>query len=61
MSVQQRSPFGLRMTDDLKEWVKEQARKDGRSMNNAILQILREKREAARAPDRHAATAAKSA
>lgn len=36
------SPFGLRMPDDLKEWVKEKARTEGRSMNNTIVQVLRE-------------------
>jgi len=37
---QQRSPFGLRMPDDLHEWVKEQAQEQGRSMNNFVVQLI---------------------
>lgn len=39
----QRAPFGLRMPDELKEWTKRKAHEDGRSVNNLIVQILREK------------------
>lgn len=38
---QQRGPFGLRMPDDLKMWVKMKARMEGRSMNNMLVQIIR--------------------
>lgn len=40
------APFGLRMPEDLKEWVKKKARMEGRSMNNTIVQILREMKAA---------------
>lgn len=34
------SPFGLRMPEDLKEAIAERAKKNGRSMNSEIVQIL---------------------
>ena len=37
---QQRGPFGLRMPDDLHEWVKEQAKEQGRSMNNFVVHLI---------------------
>ncbi|UFS64871.1 MULTISPECIES: Arc family DNA-binding protein [Paracoccus] len=39
-------PFGLRMPDEVKDWIKEKARREGRSMNSQIVQMLREKKEA---------------
>lgn len=43
--TQQRPPFGLRMPDDLKMWVKMKARMEGRSMNNLIVRLLTEAME----------------
>lgn len=43
MTARQIPPFGVRMPDDLKAWVIGEARKEGRSMNNLIVQTLREK------------------
>lgn len=40
------SPFGLRMPPDLHGWVKEQAQQAGRSMNNWLVQVVRERRAA---------------
>lgn len=40
-------PFGLRMPDDLKEWVKETAQKEGRSQNNLVVRLLEGARAAA--------------
>lgn len=38
------APFGLRMPDDLKEWLKEQAALNRRSLNSEILARLEESR-----------------
>jgi len=35
-------PFGVRMPDDVKQWVEEQAAKNMRSQNAEIVFILRE-------------------
>ncbi|SES08699.1 Arc family DNA-binding protein [Sphingobium sp. YR768] len=35
------APFGLRIPDDLKAEVKALARRDGRSMNNHIVHVLK--------------------
>ncbi|MGR3495222.1 Arc family DNA-binding protein [Citreimonas sp.] len=37
---QKRPPFGLRMPNDLHEWVKEKAEEQGRSMNNFVVTTL---------------------
>lgn len=39
--AQERTPFGLRMPDNVKEWVKRKAEREGRSANNLIVQVLR--------------------
>lgn len=44
---QQTPPFGVRMPDDLKEWIKETAQKEGRSQNNLVVRLLQGAREAA--------------
>lgn len=44
---QQTPPFGLRMPDDLKEWIKETAQKEGRSQNNLVVRLLESARAAA--------------
>ena len=36
------SPFGVRMTDEMRAQVEERARQNGRSMNSEIVQILKE-------------------
>lgn len=47
MSEEERTtPFGLRMPKDLRDWVRERARRNDRSMNGEIIAILREKRDA---------------
>lgn len=38
----QTAPFGLRMPDDLKDWVKATAKQEGRSANNLIIRLLEE-------------------
>ncbi len=43
------APFGLRMPEELKEKVAERAKKNGRSMNAEIVQILQEALDADRA------------
>lgn len=40
------APFGLRMPDELKAEVKALAKRDGRSMNNHIVRVLRDDVEA---------------
>ena len=40
MKTKQMPPFGLRLPDDLKDWVKEKAEEQGRSMNNFIVRQL---------------------
>ncbi len=40
-------PFGLRMPNDLKGWVKETAQKEGRSQNNLVVSLLESARAAA--------------
>lgn len=40
MQTKQIPPFGLRMSEDLKAWVKEKAEEQGRSMNNFIVRQL---------------------
>lgn len=40
MPRRQGPPFGLRMPDDLKEWIKEKAKREGRSANNLIVHLL---------------------
>ena len=51
MTRQQRPPFGLRMPDDLKEWIKERAKREGRSANNLIVHLLNGVRCEAEATD----------
>ena len=36
------SPFGVRMTDEMRAQVEERAKQNGRSMNSEIIQILKE-------------------
>lgn len=36
------SPFGVRMTDEMRAQVEERAKQNGRSMNAEIIQILKE-------------------
>lgn len=44
--TKQIAPFGLRMPDDLKDWVKTTAKREGRSANNLIVRLLEEARTA---------------
>lgn len=44
--TRQIAPFGLRMPDDLKAQVKAHAKRDGRSMNSQIVQVLKNAIEA---------------
>lgn len=44
---QKRPPFGLRMPEDLHEWVKEQAAASGRSMNNFVVHLISTAKEKA--------------
>jgi hypothetical protein len=46
MDKKQISPFGVRMPDDLKMWVKMKSRMEGRSMNNMIVLLIRKAMEA---------------
>ena len=39
------SPYPLRLDVSLKKWAEERAKKNGRSMNSEIIQILKETRE----------------
>lgn len=52
MAKQQHSPrpFGLRMPDDLKNWLISRAEENGRSVNSEIVQLLKSEwqREAAK-------------
>lgn len=41
MHKQQRAPFGLRMPDDMKDWIGRRATAEGRSQNNLIVHLLR--------------------
>lgn len=36
------SPFGVRMSDEMRAQVEERAKQNGRSMNSEIIQILKE-------------------
>jgi plasmid stability protein len=36
------SPFGVRMGDEMRKQVEERAKRNGRSMNSEIIQILKE-------------------
>lgn len=47
MQKQQRAPFGLRMPDDLKNWIKATAQAECRSVNNLIVHLLERARAAA--------------
>jgi len=40
MKTKQTPPFGLRLPDDLKAWVKAKAEEQGRSMNSYIVRQL---------------------
>lgn len=44
MKTKQIPPYGLRMPDDLKEWVKKKAEEQGRSMNSFIVRQLESQR-----------------
>ncbi len=48
MKKKQEAPFGLRLSPDLKTWVKDRASREGRSANNLIVHLLSEAREAER-------------
>lgn len=48
MAQRQIPPFGIRMPDDLKAWVKKTAQEEGRSANSLIVRILQAKMAAAR-------------
>ncbi|MGE6467988.1 Arc family DNA-binding protein [Serratia proteamaculans] len=37
------SPHPVRMPSDLKEWLKDQARQSGRSLNSEIVRVLTER------------------
>lgn len=47
MATRKIPPFGVRMPDDLKDWVKETAHKEKRTMNNMIVLLLEQARAAA--------------
>nr|WP_093015450.1 Arc family DNA-binding protein [Roseivivax halotolerans] len=40
-----RKPFQLRIPEDLKAWIEDQANKNGSSMNSEIVRALRERAE----------------
>lgn len=40
-TTKQTSPFGLRMSEAIKQWLSERAGEEGRSMNSEINQILK--------------------
>ena len=42
-----RKPFQLRLPDDLKAWIEEQARLNGASQNSEVIRALRERMERA--------------
>ncbi|WP_244512674.1 Arc family DNA-binding protein [Ensifer sp. LC163] len=42
---QKKPPFGLRMPDDVKDWVERQAKANMRSQNSEIVVALKEKME----------------
>lgn len=48
------APFGLRMPDDLKAQVKALAKREGRSMNNHIVRVLKNAIEAEKAASERA-------
>jgi hypothetical protein len=39
-------PFGLRLPPDMKEWLKNQAVKNGRSQNSEVVALLKKEKEA---------------
>ena len=45
MTKSQIPPFGLRMPPDFHMWIKMKARIEGRSMNNLLVQIIRDAME----------------
>lgn len=44
MQTKPTPPFGLRMPDDLKDWIKRKAKEQGRSMNNFVVHLLESQR-----------------
>lgn len=42
-----RKPFQLRLPDDLKAWIEEQARLNGASQNSEVIRAIRERMERA--------------
>lgn len=42
MDGHQIAPYGLRLPEDLKQWVKDKARDEDRSMNNFIVNLVRQ-------------------
>lgn len=45
MKRNQEPPFGLRLPPDLKMWVKMKAKMDDRSMNNLLINLIRQAME----------------
>ncbi|WP_417724580.1 Arc family DNA-binding protein [Salipiger sp.] len=45
MTREQQPPFGLRLPPDLKIWVKMMARQERRSMNNFLINLVRQAME----------------
>lgn len=42
-----RKPFQLRLTDDLKAWIADQAARNGSSQNSEVVRAIRERMERA--------------
>lgn len=45
MTVKPKPPFGLRLPDDLRQWIKDQAAKNGSSQNSEIIRAIRAHKE----------------
>jgi len=55
MSDKRRSPFPLRLDEELERWAKEQAKKDDRSVNGFINRLLRQAKQSQESPHAQAA------
>lgn len=45
-TIRSTPPFGLRLNPDLKEWVKQQAKKDRRSINGWLTKLIEDHKDA---------------
>jgi hypothetical protein len=44
LAMKTQTPFGVRMPDEIKEWLAQRAEENGRSMNAEIVQLLKQER-----------------